>query len=106
MNSDVGFVAVDNPTASRLTVHILAAVTEHEREMISERTKAALAAAKIHGIKLGNPRPAESLVKARAAIVFPPLDPITLDTIIELWRRGFTLRAIANHPWFARELDM
>ena len=32
----VEFVAVDNPHANKLTVHILAAVAEHEREMISE----------------------------------------------------------------------
>src|SRR5262249_21708907 len=41
MDSGVEFVAVDNPHANKLTVHILAAVAEHEREMISERTKAA-----------------------------------------------------------------
>jgi DNA invertase Pin-like site-specific DNA recombinase len=55
MESGVDFVACDNPHATRLTIHILAAVAEHEREMISERTKAGLAAAKVRGIKLGNP---------------------------------------------------
>jgi DNA invertase Pin-like site-specific DNA recombinase len=56
MESGVEFVAVDNPHANKLTVHILAAVAQHEREMISERTKAALQAAKARGTKLGNPK--------------------------------------------------
>jgi DNA invertase Pin-like site-specific DNA recombinase len=53
MESGVEFVATDMPTANRLTVHIIAAVAEHEREMISQRTKAALAAAKARGTRLG-----------------------------------------------------
>jgi DNA invertase Pin-like site-specific DNA recombinase len=53
MDSHVEFVACDNPHATRLTLHILAAVAEHEREMISIRTKAALAASKARGKALG-----------------------------------------------------
>jgi len=41
------------PVSTRLTLHILAAVAEHEREMVSARTKAALAAAKARGKALG-----------------------------------------------------
>jgi DNA invertase Pin-like site-specific DNA recombinase len=54
MESGVEFVAVDNPHMNKLTIHILAAVAEHEREMISERTRAALQAAKARGKVLGN----------------------------------------------------
>jgi hypothetical protein len=50
MESGVEFHAVDFPQANRLTVHILAAVA------VSERTKAALAAAKRRGVRLGGYR--------------------------------------------------
>jgi len=53
MESGVEFVAVDSPYANRLMIHILAAFAEHERTLISERTKAALAAAKARGVRLG-----------------------------------------------------
>ena len=68
MESGVEFVAVDNPHANKLTVHILAAVAQHEREMISERTKAALAAAKKRGRVLGNPNLSEAAKLAYAAL--------------------------------------
>jgi DNA invertase Pin-like site-specific DNA recombinase len=68
MDGDVDFVACDFPQANRLTLHILAAVAEHEREMISQRTKAALQAAQSRGMKLGNRTNAhECLARARAA---------------------------------------
>ena len=52
----IDFVAADMPNANRLTVGITAMVAEEERRMISERTKAALAAAKRRGTKLGGDR--------------------------------------------------
>lgn len=53
MDSEVDFVAVDNPNANRFIKHITAAWAEYERVEISNRTKAALAAAKAKGVKLG-----------------------------------------------------
>jgi DNA invertase Pin-like site-specific DNA recombinase len=55
MDAGVEFVACDMPAANRLTLHIMAAVGEAEARMISERTVAALAAAKARGVRLGNP---------------------------------------------------
>jgi len=51
------FRAVDMPDANRLMLHVMSAMAEHEREMISQRTKAALQAAKDRGVRLGGRRP-------------------------------------------------
>ena len=57
MDSGVNFVAADMPHADRFMLHVYAAMAEEERRRISERTKAALAAAKRRGVKLGCPVP-------------------------------------------------
>lgn len=59
--SGVEFVAADMPHANKLTVGIMAMVAQEEREAISKRTKAALAAAKARGVKLGNPQGAKAI---------------------------------------------
>ena len=56
METGVPFVAVDMPTATPFMLHVYAAMAEAEGKAISARTKAALAAAKARGVRLGNPR--------------------------------------------------
>lgn len=51
--SGVEFIAVDNPHAPKLLVHIMAAFAEEERDSISKRTKEALRAAKARGVVIG-----------------------------------------------------
>jgi len=68
IETGVDFVAIDNPTANKLMVHVLSAFAEHERDLIAERTRAALASAKERGVKLGNPRLGIARESAQAAI--------------------------------------
>ena len=93
MDAGVEFIAVDNPHANKLTVHILAAVAQHEREMIGDRTKAALQVAKARGVKLGR-NGAERLAPAyRAAAInrAKQLAPV----LTELKAAGLSARRIA-----------
>ena len=53
--SRVDFIACDMPSANKLTIGFMAHIAEHEAQVISERTKAAMQAAKERGVKLGNP---------------------------------------------------
>jgi DNA invertase Pin-like site-specific DNA recombinase len=97
MENGTDFIACDMPHANKLTIHILAAVAEHEREMISARTKAALTAAKARGTKLGNPRWAESIESAWRANNPIAVSPQVVQMVRQHRRAGETLRAIADH---------
>jgi DNA invertase Pin-like site-specific DNA recombinase len=110
MESGVEFVAVDFPQANRLTVHILAAVAEHEAKAISERTKAALQAAKARGKTLGgyrgvNPNEGarraslarrQASAKERAADLAPVISQMQAEGIVSLngLARELTARGI------------
>jgi len=93
MDSAVEFVAVDNPHATRLTLHILAAVAEHERQMIGERTKAALQAAKARGIRLGR-NGADRLAPANRAAAIERARQLA-PMLAELKRAGMSARQMA-----------
>jgi DNA invertase Pin-like site-specific DNA recombinase len=63
-DSGAKLVAADQPNVNDMTVGILAVVAEAERKAISERTSAALQAAKARGVKLGNPNGADAIRRA------------------------------------------
>src|SRR5271169_5295211 len=68
MSHRVPFIVADlGADADPFMLHLYAALAEKERALISTRTKAALAAKKAAGAKLGNPRAAEAAIKAHAA---------------------------------------
>jgi DNA invertase Pin-like site-specific DNA recombinase len=95
MDSRVDFVAVDNPHANRLMLAHASTFAEHEREMISTRTKDALQAAKRNGVVLGkHGKEIESKKNAQAAIDFAE----SMRPVIEqLKAEGFkTQRAIQD----------
>jgi DNA invertase Pin-like site-specific DNA recombinase len=70
MESRVEFIAVDNPHATKLTVHNLAAVAQHERELIAQRTRDALRATKARGEKLPATRCCNTACRQRPC--YPP----------------------------------
>src|SRR4051794_7732462 len=104
-DAGVEFVACDMPEANRLTVGIMALMAEHEAEMVSKRTRDALAAAKARGQRLGGFRgyvPSETdmaqAAKARAAVARERAGQV-LPLVQEIRAAGATsLAGIAREP--------
>jgi DNA invertase Pin-like site-specific DNA recombinase len=67
MERKIDFVACDMPNATPFMLHIYAAVAEEEARAISKRTKAAMAAAKARGKKMGGPKIHEARIMGNAA---------------------------------------
>lgn len=100
MDSGVQFVAVDMPDANNLTIHIIAAIAEHERELIRTRTKSALAQAKARGTVLGtlDNLTEDGRAMGREAMATAAKDAYKLvfGYITALRDNGLTLAAIAE----------
>lgn len=113
----IEFVACDMPEANKLMLQIMSAVAEYEGKLISDRTKAALAARKARGMTLGNPNnflingtpaPEANRVKAReeAERLRPVVEAMKAQGITtikaitqELNQRGYkTTKGLAFHP--------
>lgn len=78
----LGLGVLDQSPQSRLTLTMLAAISQFERELISERTKAKLAQLKAEGVKLGRPVKIDDVaLRARAD---------------ELFGQGLSWRKVAN----------
>jgi DNA invertase Pin-like site-specific DNA recombinase len=101
MAQRVPFIVADMPGADPFMLHVYAAVAQWERDKISQRTREALAAAKVRGVKLGNPCPI-ALSKAQLAgqaanrVAAEAFADRTLPMILKLQREGLvTLRDLA-----------
>lgn len=97
MESKVRFVACDMPEANTLTIHIIAACAEHERNLISRRTKDALKAAKARGVKLGNPNLHLARQKAASAPRHYRTVPLSVIELIKEKRKTCSLQFIADY---------
>ena len=98
IESGVPFVIADNPHADKFRLHIEACINEDEAEKISKRTKDALAAAKVRGVKLGSPNPRAGGFASGAVRREKQQAAVTqaMPIISALREAGASLRAIAS----------
>lgn len=89
METGVEFAVADMPNADRFQLHLFAALAEKEADVISQRTKAALAAAKARGTKLGTHGKVQAARnKAEAVERLEPAMPLLRD----LQAEGLSMR--------------
>ena len=100
MAQQVPFLVAElGPDVPPFLLHILASVAEQERRLISERTRAALTAAKARGVKLGNPKlkearaPMLAAKRAQADAFAREIEPILAEARAA---GATTLQALAN----------
>ncbi|HEY1978217.1 MAG TPA: recombinase family protein [Candidatus Baltobacteraceae bacterium] len=102
MEAGVEFRACDLPEASKFILHVMAAVAEQEARAISDRTRAALQAAKARGVRLGAANPACRNLNvdagqrgaARTAKLARDSYVDVLPLVQELRAKGLSLQAI------------
>ena len=93
-DKDVTLRVANLPNADNFTIHLFAAISQQEREFISTRTKAAMAAAKARGQKFGNPKLAElNRTRIRQANRF---NRSVAPIVLPLRERGMTFQQIAD----------
>lgn len=93
METGVEFAVADMPNADRFQLHLFAALAEKEAEVISQRTKAALAAAKERGTVLG--KHGKTLAAANKAEAMDRLEPLSAD-LLALKAKGLSMRKMVE----------
>ena len=104
LEAGVEIAAADMPEANRFLLHVMAAVAEHEAQAISDRTRAALAAAKARGVALGWSMPRRAGEQRHAARKGAERNARKADqhaanvlpVIRQIAARGASLRQIAD----------
>lgn len=93
-DKDITLRVANLPNADNFTIHLFAAISCQEREFISTRTKAAMAAAKARGQRFGNPKLAElNRTRIRQSNRF---NKSVAPIVLPLRERGMTLQQIAD----------
>ncbi|MDF2604972.1 recombinase family protein [Sphingomonas sp.] len=93
METGVEFAVADMPNADRFQLHLFAALAEKEAEVISQRTKAALAAAKDRGTELG--KHGKVLAARNQAEAMDRLEPIAAE-LLALKAEGLSVRKMVE----------